>query len=141
MNRCRMDRWMPWTSRMSPSPLWRPASRRTESASSTRSVSTGRTGSRRRMPSSRTCSCSAERPEGGPLPGGVFHRRRLAGSKPPSRVPTLVFEANVDRGHTLQKDLSRVQLPEERVDHGDREAGNQEVQTVSDVEAERTPHV
>ncbi len=27
------------------------------------------------------------------------------------------------------------------MDHGDREAGNQEVQTVSDVEAERTPHV
>ena len=47
----------------------------------------------------------AQRPEGRPLLGGRFHRRRLAGTKLPGHPPALLFQMGVDRSQPLQKDL------------------------------------
>ena len=46
----------------------------------------------------------------------------------------------VDLGQPLQKELWGVQRPEKGVDRDHREAGDQEVQSVCDVERQRRPN-
>ena len=46
---------------------------------------------------------------------------------------------SVDLGEPPQEDLSRGERPEQSVDHDDREAADQEVQSVGDVERQGVP--
>lgn len=82
----------------------------------------------------------AELTERGPLLGRNLDGRRLARSNPPSRVATVVLQTGVDFGQALHKDLARVPRPDQGVDDDNGEAGDQEVQAISDVEADRVPH-
>src|SRR2546426_4796977 len=70
-----MAGWAQWRRRRPPRPRRRRAGSGTEAASSTGRAPPGGPGSRRRMPSSRTCSCSAHRSR-----SLAIRRRTSAGS-------------------------------------------------------------